>query len=112
MTTTIEDSCSEPPTADGIVHFIRHALAAEMNVLPESLATDQSLIHSGVDSMAAMALCNRLEDRLGASLTISEVLCGNSIDDLAVSILALIQAGSSHVRTRIAGRANSQPIER
>jgi ubiquinone/menaquinone biosynthesis C-methylase UbiE/acyl carrier protein len=82
---------SEPRSTDEIRQFIRQTLASEMGQPAEALATGDSLIHAGVDSMAAVTLCNRLETRLGITLTIAEILGGSSIDDLVKKIAALIQ---------------------
>jgi ubiquinone/menaquinone biosynthesis C-methylase UbiE/acyl carrier protein len=70
-----------------IVRFMREILVDELKVPADSIATDESLIHVGVDSMAALALCNAVESRLGIEVTIAEVLGGSSIDDLAQKIV-------------------------
>jgi acyl carrier protein len=66
---------------------MQQILADELKVAADSIPTDNSLIHSGVDSMAALALCNAVESRLGAELTIAEVLGGSSIDELTQKIM-------------------------
>jgi acyl carrier protein len=76
-----------------IQRFMQEILADELKVLADSIPTDNSLIHSGVDSMAALTLCNAVESRLGIELTIAEVLGGSSIDDLTQKI-ALAKNGA------------------
>jgi acyl carrier protein len=70
-----------------IRRFMQEILANELKVLADSIPTDNSLIHSGIDSMAALALCNAVEARLGTELTIAEVLGGSSIDELTQKIM-------------------------
>jgi SAM-dependent methyltransferase/acyl carrier protein len=70
-----------------IHRFMQQNLADELKVPADSIPTDASLIHAGVDSMAALALCNAVESRLGIELTIAEVLGGKSIEDLTQKIL-------------------------
>ena len=74
-------------SADQVKRFMQEILADELKVAADSIPTDDSLIHSGVDSMAALALCNAVESRLGAELTIAEVLGGSSIDELTQKIM-------------------------
>jgi ubiquinone/menaquinone biosynthesis C-methylase UbiE/acyl carrier protein len=69
-----------------IQRFMREILAEEMKVPADSILSDESLIHLGVDSMAALALCSAVEARLGSTLSVAELLCGSSIDDLAGKI--------------------------
>ena len=70
-----------------IQRFMQEILADELKVLADSIPTDDSLIHAGIDSMAALALCNAVEARLGIELTIAEVLGGSSINDLTQKIM-------------------------
>jgi ubiquinone/menaquinone biosynthesis C-methylase UbiE/acyl carrier protein len=70
-----------------IQRFMQEILADELKVLADSISTDDSLIHAGVDSMAALALCNAVESHLGIELTIAEVLGGSSLDDLTQKIM-------------------------
>lgn len=70
-----------------IQRFMQEILVDELTVPADSIPTDESLIHAGVDSMAALALCNAVESRLGFALTIAEVLSGSSINDLTQKIL-------------------------
>src|SRR5262249_38175162 len=74
-------------STEQIHRFMQEFLADELKVPLDSIPTDESLIHAGVDSMAALALCNALQARLGIELTIAEVLGGSSIGDLAQKIL-------------------------
>jgi ubiquinone/menaquinone biosynthesis C-methylase UbiE/acyl carrier protein len=76
-----------------IQRFMQEILADELKVLADSIPADDSLIHSGIDSMAALTLCNAVEARLGIELTIAEVLGGSSIDDLTQKI-ALAKNGA------------------
>jgi ubiquinone/menaquinone biosynthesis C-methylase UbiE/acyl carrier protein len=78
---------AELRSGDQIKRFMQQILADELKVAADSIPTDNSLIHSGVDSMAALALCNAVESRLGAELTIAEVLGGSSIDELTQKIM-------------------------
>jgi ubiquinone/menaquinone biosynthesis C-methylase UbiE/acyl carrier protein len=82
----------EPQSAEELRMFIQRTLADETNMSLEELATDQSLIHLGVDSMAAVGLCNQLESRLAVTLPMSEVLSGKSIDDLTEEVVTLIES--------------------
>lgn len=77
---------AEPGTVEEMRRFMQHILAEEMNVPASSLAMDQSLIQLGVDSMAAVGLCNELESRLGVSLSMAEALSGKSINELAADL--------------------------
>ena len=70
-----------------IQRFMQEILMDELNVPADSIPTDASLIHEGVDSMAELALCNAVESRLGIELTIAEVLGGSSINDLTQKIV-------------------------
>jgi ubiquinone/menaquinone biosynthesis C-methylase UbiE/acyl carrier protein len=78
---------AELRSAEQIQRFMQEILADELKVLADSIPTDNSLIHAGIDSMAALALCNAVESRLGVELTIAEVLGGSSIDDLTQKIM-------------------------
>lgn len=80
---------AEPRSADEIRRFIQQTLADDMHVAVESLPTGESLIHLGVDSMAAVGLCNQLENRLSVTLPMVEVLSGKSIDELTEKIMSL-----------------------
>jgi ubiquinone/menaquinone biosynthesis C-methylase UbiE/acyl carrier protein len=103
---------AEPRSTDEIRQFIRHTLASEMGEPPEALPTGDSLIHVGVDSMAAVTLCNRLETRLGITLTIAEVLGGSSIEDLVKKIVALVQVNERPRPMRgIAKQPRTEPIQ-
>jgi acyl carrier protein len=100
-----QDMCVSP-TAPGfgragpqshaeIQGFIRETLAVEMSVPVQSLGTDDSLIHLGVDSMAAVGLCNHLESRLGVMLSMAEVLSAKSIGELADKVVLLVNRSNS-----------------
>jgi acyl carrier protein len=82
----IKHDIAELRSREQIQQFMREILAEEMKIPADSLPTDESLIHLGVDSMAALSLCSAVEARLGRTLSIAEVLCGGSIDDLAGTI--------------------------
>jgi hypothetical protein len=62
--------------------------------------------------MAAVTLCNRLETRLGITLTIAEILGGSTIDDLVKKIAALIQVTErpQHGRS-ITRQPRAEPIQ-
>jgi ubiquinone/menaquinone biosynthesis C-methylase UbiE/acyl carrier protein len=79
-----------PQSGDEIRLFIQRTLAEETNMSVEALPSDQSLIHLGVDSMAAVGLCNQLESRLSVTLPMAEVLSGKSIDDLTQRVMSLL----------------------
>jgi ubiquinone/menaquinone biosynthesis C-methylase UbiE/acyl carrier protein len=81
--------CS-PQSAEELRLFMQRTLADEANMALEALPTSQSLIHLGVDSMAAVGLCNQLESRLSVTLPMAEVLSGKSIDDLTAQVMSLI----------------------
>jgi ubiquinone/menaquinone biosynthesis C-methylase UbiE/acyl carrier protein len=70
-----------------IQRFMQEILVDELKASPDSIPKDVSLIHAGVDSMAALALCNAVESRLGVELTIAEVLGGSSINDLTQKVV-------------------------
>jgi ubiquinone/menaquinone biosynthesis C-methylase UbiE/acyl carrier protein len=78
---------SELRSSEQIQRFMQEILVEELKAPPDSIPTDESLIHAGVDSMAALALCNAVESRLGLELTIAEVLGGSSIKDLTQKIM-------------------------
>ncbi|HPU57712.1 MAG TPA: methyltransferase domain-containing protein, partial [Verrucomicrobiota bacterium] len=80
-------------SVDRLRRFILETLANELKADAETLPTGESLIRSGVDSMAAMALCSRLESQFGVTLSLADVLCDSSIDDLARKVLSLAPAG-------------------
>jgi hypothetical protein len=58
-----------------------------MKVPADSIPSNESLIHLGIDSIAALKLCSVLEARIGRALSVAELLCGSSIDDLAGKIV-------------------------
>lgn len=70
--------------------FIQRTLAAEMKMPTDSLATTDSLIHLGVDSMAAVGLCSQLEERASVKLAVAEVLSGKSINELTERVISLL----------------------
>jgi ubiquinone/menaquinone biosynthesis C-methylase UbiE/acyl carrier protein len=90
--TTDNGVFAEPRSADEIRNFIRQILADDMHVSAESLPTGESLIHLGVDSMAAVGLCNQLENRLAITLPMVEVLSGKSIDELTGKVISLMNS--------------------
>jgi ubiquinone/menaquinone biosynthesis C-methylase UbiE/acyl carrier protein len=81
-----------PQSAEEIRLFIQRTLAEEANMSLEALPSNESLIHLGVDSMAAVGLCNQLESRLSVTLPMSDVLSGKSIDELTEQVMALIES--------------------
>jgi len=85
--------CS-PQSGDEIRRFIQRTLADEANLSLDALRSDESLIHLGVDSMAAVGLCNELESRLSVTLPMVDVLSGKSIDELTEQVMALIDTTS------------------
>ena len=89
------DDLSELRSPEQIRKFIQRSLADEMKVSPDALPPAESLIHSGVDSMAAVALCSQLEERLSVKLSMAEVLSGKSINELTERVISrLATAGS------------------
>ena len=66
---------------------MQRILADEMKVPADSIPANESLIHLGIDSMAALTLCSAMEARTGSTLSVAELLCGNSIDDVAGKIV-------------------------
>jgi ubiquinone/menaquinone biosynthesis C-methylase UbiE/acyl carrier protein len=81
---------SSPQSSDDIRLFIQRTLAEEANMSLDELPTDESLIHLGVDSMAAVGLCNQLESRLSVTLPMADVLSGKSVDELTEQVMWLI----------------------
>jgi ubiquinone/menaquinone biosynthesis C-methylase UbiE/acyl carrier protein len=82
----VDHGMGELRSREQIQRFMRTILAQELKVQADSIPTNASLIHLGVDSMSALALCSAVEARLGRTLSIAELLCGSSIDDLAGKI--------------------------
>lgn len=76
-----------------IIRFLQSALAEEMKVPAESIPTNESLMQFGVDSMAAVGLCAQIENELGVSVPMVEVLSGTSVDDLARKVISLLESG-------------------
>jgi acyl carrier protein len=86
---------SEPLTPEIIRQFMQETLAAEMGIDPEELDCAEPLIHQGVDSIAAMHLCNRFKSWLSTNLPVAEILCGKSVNTIADEVFALITAETS-----------------
>ena len=80
-------SAGDLRSSEQIQRFMQEIFGEELKVPADSIATDDSLIHAGIDSMAALALCNAVDARLGIELTIAEVLGGSSIDELTRKIM-------------------------
>jgi acyl carrier protein len=78
---------AELRSKEQIQRFMQEILAEELKVQADSIPTDDSLIHAGIDSIAALALCNAVESRLGTELTIAEVIGGSSISELTQKII-------------------------
>jgi SAM-dependent methyltransferase/acyl carrier protein len=76
-------------SAEDIQRFMQNVLAADMEVAADSLPFDQSLLHLGVDSLAAMRLCNQLKSQMQISISMADVLSGKSIEDLTKQVLAM-----------------------
>ena len=106
----------ELESIEGLRQFIQETLAAQMEAKPESLPLPGSLIHLGVDSLAATALCSRLKSRLLVSLPVAEVLGGKSIVELADQVMSLtktISEQEKQTNRRISARPRSSaPGER
>jgi acyl carrier protein len=83
----VDHDIGELRSREEIQRFMQNILAEEMNVPADSLPSNESLIHLGVDSIAALKLCSALEARIGKTLSVAELLCGSSIDDLAEKIV-------------------------
>jgi acyl carrier protein len=83
----VNHGIGELRSREQIQQFMREILAEEMKIPAESIPANESLIHLGVDSMAALTLCSAVEARLGKTLSIAELLCGSSIEDLAGTIV-------------------------
>jgi ubiquinone/menaquinone biosynthesis C-methylase UbiE len=88
-------------SVDVLRKFMRDTLAAEMDMDAESFDCGEPLIHLGVDSIAAMHLCNRTKTWLSVNLPVAEILCGKSINVLADEVFARFTAERASVQPAI-----------
>lgn len=66
------------------------------------LDKDTPLTNLGLDSLMAIELVNRIEDKLGMSMPMGSVLNGPNIRDLSLPVLEkLIEAGGNAIGTRV-----------
>lgn len=72
---------------DELMVFMQSVLAAEMDMPPEEIPLQDSLVAAGVDSLGALGLCNKLKSRFGVSVDVAGILSGRTIADLAAEVL-------------------------
>lgn len=101
---------SSPPSLAEVTGFIQRELAQELNVPPDSIDVSESLIRLGVDSMAAMGLCGKLESTLSVTLTVADVLCDSSVQELGEKVLRQVAAGGVREETRIQRQPRAQAL--
>ncbi|MEM7699800.1 MAG: SDR family NAD(P)-dependent oxidoreductase, partial [Verrucomicrobiota bacterium] len=76
--------------------LIAAQVAAVLGTDATKLDQDTPLTNLGLDSLMAIELVNRIEDKLGMSMPMGSVLNGPSINDLAVPVLEkLLESGGS-----------------
>jgi acyl carrier protein len=69
-----------------VAALVIEALAREMNVAPEVLDPEMSLIQLGGDSLAAVGLCETLRERLSVDLSVAAVLSEKPLSALAAEV--------------------------
>jgi hypothetical protein len=90
---------------DDLQRFMRNVLADDMEVPAESLPYGESLLHLGVNSLSAMRLCNQIKSQLQLSLSMADVLCGKSLQELAQQILQMMQSAGNRISPAVAASA-------
>ena len=76
---------SQLPT-EGLIDHIRQRVAHVLKLPPEKIEADRPLLSMGLDSLTALELKARIEADLGASLSISRLVQGASISELAEGV--------------------------
>ena len=71
-----------------ILAYLRAEVARLARLAPAAITADQPLISCGLDSLAAIELKAALEDRLGLTTSLSRLLEGATLADLAGEILS------------------------
>jgi len=82
-----------------IRNLITQTLEAEMEMPAGSLPPDEPIVALGVDSLAALRLCNRLKSEFRVALSISDVIAGKSINEIAANVLRQVETSASSVTT-------------
>ncbi len=78
-------------TADSDVAFPRHLRAAVAKLLhtePDRIPVDRSLISLGFDSILAINLRHHIQDTMGLTISVSDLMAGRTIQDLAARLTA------------------------
>jgi acyl carrier protein len=70
-----------------ITATIRDLTAQVLRLKPERLPADQPLIYLGMDSIMAVELNNRIKTNLGLTLSLSDLLMGSSVTQLAEKLV-------------------------
>lgn len=94
--------------AGQIETLIRNTLALELGGDPNDLDAGEPMVHLGVDSIAALQLCNRLRTQFSVSFSVAEVLGGASIADLASLVLERVGDQAGNPAQFIASQPRSQ----
>ncbi|MDY7094443.1 MAG: MupA/Atu3671 family FMN-dependent luciferase-like monooxygenase [Acidobacteriota bacterium] len=76
-----------------VVELLRSLLARSLGPAAHSLSEHRPLTDLGLDSLAAVELQQRVEQRLGAHLDLADLLEGASLERLARSIQAVLESG-------------------
>ncbi len=80
------------PEGDSVQRLVVEALAREMNTSPSLLDPEHSVIQLGGDSLAAVGLCDTLQEQLGVRLPVSEVLSGQPLRQIVAKVRELARA--------------------
>ena len=71
-----------------LVDWLRRQAAQLGGISQSAVATDQPLVSLGLDSLAAVELLHRVEERCGVALSLARVLEGQTLGELAAEIAA------------------------
>jgi acyl carrier protein len=75
-----------------IKELMREVLAAEMDIAVHEVPLEGSLVAAGVDSLAALGLCNKIKGQFQVPFELASVLSGKSISELSAEVLRGLKA--------------------
>lgn len=80
------------PSLTEIKELMREVLAAEMDIAVDEVPLEGSLVAAGVDSLAALGLCNKIKGQFQVPFELASVLSGKSISELSAEVLRGLKA--------------------
>lgn len=83
-----------------VIHFLRDVVAFIFKMPGEDVAVDQPLVNMGMDSLMTMVLAKKIEEGIGVSISLQDLLRPVSIKDIATQVLEL--ANPAATRSEVA----------